>query len=178
MRAQTRFHGKPAVSFFNDAHGRRSVAGEKPLIDTIGIIPPNEKIVTKEGQAKTHPEPLTRKGNDISVGASFMSNLSDPDTLGGLSNLDKVNSSREVVSSTGDAQAARCRGLSTTHHSRCNAVGKYKGHQGFSRRDGMGHALNDRDGVCNLEAKLVFLDGVLHDPRRKALVEATLGHNH
>lgn len=166
MREQTRLHGKPAVSFFN---GRRSAAGEKPQTDETGSIPSKEKVVNKEGQAKTPPEPLSRKGNN--------NNKSDSNKLCGLSNPVKVNSFIEAVSSTGDAHAVRCRGLSTLHHSRSNATGKNKGRQGFSRRDGMGHARNDGDGVCNLEAKLVLLDGVLHDPHMKALVENSLGHN-
>lgn len=160
MRDQTRLHGKPAVSFFNDVHGRRSAAGEKPKIDETKSIP---------SKGKTSPESLSRKRIPIT-------DKLNP-KLGGLSNPDKVYSSKEGDLSTGDAQAARCRRLSTMHHSRCNATGQDKGHRGSSRQNGMGHARNDGDGVCSLEAKLVLLDGVLHDPQMKALVQNTLGYN-
>ena len=181
VQAETRLHGKPASSFFARAHTTSAAAILKTTPEDVpegtladGSYLEKEKAstgtelsVAAAFKGHTPTQYLAGKENQASSLRGSTSTASNPDTLGAVSFTDvSTNSRSEGV-----------KGIRTINKLRGRSTRRRPGLAGTKRR-GKGEdswtTSTAAARACSLDGELVLLDGILHDPKTKTWMEASL----
>ena len=180
VQAKTRLHGKPASFFFARAHTTSAAVILKTTPEDVpegtsadGGYPEKEKASTGTElsvaafKGHTPTQHLADKENQASTLRGSTSTASNPDTIGAVSFTDvSTNSRSEGV-----------KGIRTINKLRGRSTRRRPGLAGTKRR-GKGEdswtTSTAAARACSLDGELVLLDGILHDPKIKTWVSASL----